>query len=390
MVSYSSSEMKRNMPSPCDILSYLPDNVIENILIFLPLRDAVKTSVLSKKWRRNWGPILKFTLSLPGFKCCPEIKHLISFLARNDIQDLTLCFSSSDWSRGSPKLLETIFACLQLRHLHLSYCLFDPPPTFEGFDNLISIEFQDVPFEVDILKTFICKCPLLERLTLKGCFYIGNLDIDAPKLKFLYIHARWHATFLPSNAYRKALKNSETSVIIGFFRSLPVIESLNVGYQCWQFLAAGNVPDRLPANLKYLKTLELPALRFEFLREFSCALCLIRSSPNLQKLRLGVGYTKSDTADNVKTVDKFVESQDFSDISLNKLREVEMQINDFSKPEMEFVKLLLVKSPLLETMHIRQRDGDFYNGYRILKEVTRFRRASSTAEIIYFGPNEKP
>lgn len=100
--------MKRNMSSTCDILSDLPNNVIENILIHLPLRDAVKTSVLSKKCRHNWvtlphlafddtflnkpprelmltiyqvlllhqGPILKFTLSVPGVKSCPEIKHL--------------------------------------------------------------------------------------------------------------------------------------------------------------------------------------------------------------------------------------------------------------------------------------------------------------------------
>lgn len=247
MVSYSSSEMKRNMPSPCDILSDLPDDVIENILIHLPLRDAVKTSVLSKKWRRNWvtlphlvfddtfrnmhprellltiyqvllhhpGPILKFTLSVPVLKSRAETKFLISLLASNGIQDLTLCISSS--SRGCLRLPGIFFACLQLRHLHLSYCLFNPPPRFEGFDKLISIEFQDVTFTMNTLKTFICKCPLLERLTLKRCTNIGNLDIDAPKLKFLYIYGSWN-----------------TQGIIGFFRSLPVIESLNVGTHFWQ------------------------------------------------------------------------------------------------------------------------------------------------------------
>lgn len=143
--------------------------------------------------------------------------------------------------------------------------------------------------------------------------------------------------------------------------------------------------DRLPANLKYLKTLDFTGIRFEFLREVSCALCLIRSSPNLQKLRLTFHYTKSDTADDEEAVDKFLDSQDFSDIFLNKLREVEMKINDCSKPGMEFVRLLLVKSPLLETMHIRH-NGDYYNGYRILQKGKRFPRASSTAEIIYFNP----
>ncbi|KAG6708748.1 hypothetical protein I3843_06G090700 [Carya illinoinensis] len=263
---------------------------------------------------------------------------------------------------GCLRLPEIFFACLQLRHLHLRYCLFDPLPTFEGFDYLISIEFQNVAFTRNI--SFISKCPLLERLTLKGCTNNGNLDIDAPKLKLLYIHGSWNTIcfrktpLLASVTVRGELKYTETPGKIGVFRSLPVIESLAVEYHFWQILAAGNVPDRLPANLKYLRTLELPALRFEFLSEIPCALCLIRSSPNLQKLRLADFYTES-TADDVKTVDEFLESQDFSDISLNKLREVDMRINDGLKPEMEFVKLLLVKSPVLETMHIRQCDGDF-------------------------------
>ncbi|KAK4354506.1 hypothetical protein RND71_026700 [Anisodus tanguticus] len=104
----------RNLPP--DVLSNLPDSVIDVILMCLPCKDDVRTSVLSKKWRYHWcrltelmlysslwrtkkditfptekftkiiyqlltlheGPITKFTLSI---KSCPNIDNFIYFLA---------------------------------------------------------------------------------------------------------------------------------------------------------------------------------------------------------------------------------------------------------------------------------------------------------------------
>ncbi|KAL3740404.1 hypothetical protein ACJRO7_021653 [Eucalyptus globulus] len=40
--------------SPGDLISALPDAVIHHIFSFLPLKDVVKTSVLSKRWRCTW------------------------------------------------------------------------------------------------------------------------------------------------------------------------------------------------------------------------------------------------------------------------------------------------------------------------------------------------
>ncbi|KAK9276131.1 hypothetical protein L1049_005662 [Liquidambar formosana] len=37
-----------------DIISGLPGNIIKCILGRLPIRDAVRTSILSRKWRYNW------------------------------------------------------------------------------------------------------------------------------------------------------------------------------------------------------------------------------------------------------------------------------------------------------------------------------------------------
>ncbi|GMY26730.1 F-box/FBD/LRR-repeat protein At1g13570-like isoform X1 [Fagus crenata] len=408
--------MTHKSPLASDIISDLPSNIIESILVHLPLRDAVKTSVLSRKWRYNWvtlpqlvfdnsfctgppqnqamrkelfmtiyqvlllhnGPILKFTLSTPGLRSCPEINHLISFLSRNNIQD---------------------FYPLHFKgHLHLLSCLFKPPTTFNGFNRLVSLVFREVDIAVNIFKTIVPKCPLLKHLTLENCTNTENLNIDAPNLKFLYFRGLFNSLrfkntpvlasvkFLASREEIPEYGEFRTADMIKVFHCLPVIEDLFAGYSLLVFLAAGNIPDRLPATLEFLKTLVLSEICFGVLREASCALCLIRSSPNLEKLKFKVNHGA--TADEVKAVVEYMKAQDFSDMSLNKLREVKMLSFSGSKPEMEFVKLLLDKSPLLKTMHIHPKRGDSLTGFRILKEVTRFRRASSTAEIIYLDTVE--
>lgn len=92
-----------------NILSNIPENIIDAILMRLPLRDTVRTSILSKKWRYNWcrlpelaldqtlltlhvGPITKFTLSIANLGNYPKIDNLICFLSRNGIQHLVLQF----------------------------------------------------------------------------------------------------------------------------------------------------------------------------------------------------------------------------------------------------------------------------------------------------------
>lgn len=59
---------------------------------------------------------------------------------------------------------------------------------------------------------------------------------------------------------------------------------------CFKLLAVGNVPEKLPTMLNNLRSLELSEISFTVMDELSSALCLIRSSPNLQKLKFRVSY----------------------------------------------------------------------------------------------------
>ncbi|CAI0458695.1 unnamed protein product [Linum tenue] len=49
--------MKRAGQYGADRITNLPADVIQRILVFLPIKDAAKTSILTSKWRHLWRSI---------------------------------------------------------------------------------------------------------------------------------------------------------------------------------------------------------------------------------------------------------------------------------------------------------------------------------------------
>ncbi|GMP58377.1 hypothetical protein CsSME_00022065 [Camellia sinensis var. sinensis] len=383
-----------------DIITHLPDDVKETILTCLPLQDAARTSILSRKWRYMWmrlpqlvfddmfcresirieknklmmtiyqvlllhcGPILKFTLSLSGLESCSEIDQLVLFVSDNIIQEFTLHIRKG----ARYKLPSSLFSCLQLKHLNLCYCMFKPPPEFEGFSSLLRLELCDVVITTDIFSSSISNCPLLEELTLEGCSSLDCLEIDARNLMFLRCKSHVRSVcfknapllakvsiLLAVQMNEKALKEGETSNMVMFFDSLPVIQFLEINYYYVRYMAAGGISKRLPITLSHLTILVL----------------------------YGICLGEPDEVYNDDPVE-LLEAQDWSDVSSNQLREVEMKNMSGTRCELEFIKLLLAKSPMLETVLIEPNlDKDVDKGLRILKELTRFRRLSPQAEITY-------
>uniref|UniRef100_A0A5B6ZHD4 F-box domain-containing protein n=1 Tax=Davidia involucrata TaxID=16924 RepID=A0A5B6ZHD4_DAVIN len=421
--------------STSDIISNLPSNVIENILMCLPIRDAVRTCVLSSKWRYNWvklpqlvfddmfwkilgenqlstkkkllvnmyqvfllhnGPILKFTLSISGLESCSEIDQFILVVSRNGVQEFTLRI----WNGEHHKLPLSFFSCLLLTHLNLRTCVFEPPPTFEGFSRLTSLVFYEVLISADTLASLISSCPLLDQLSLESFAIFDHLEIVARNLTFLHIRANFKTVrFINTPLLAivsidlkvpidgQVFKEGGTSNMIKLFDSLPV-ENLDIGFHYVKSLAAGGIPEGLPTTLDHLKILKLSEICFGEPDEVACVLLLIRSSPNLQKVRIEASTIVSpiSVTDGVL---EFWNVQGDSDVSWNQLREVEMRFISGMKTELEFIKLILAKSPMLESMIIEPHSKEVAKkGLRILKGVIRFRRASPNAEIIYEDPNE--
>ncbi|XP_052184211.1 F-box/FBD/LRR-repeat protein At1g13570-like isoform X2 [Diospyros lotus] len=169
---------------------------------------------------------------------------------------------------------------------------------------------------------------------------------------------------------------------VTFSASLPAIEFLELDYGCLKFISAGGIPYRLPTDLSHLKNLKL---HIESVDVFSSILCLLRSSPNLEKFAIGIPiYADEDE----ETVAKLSEVQGCSDISLNQLREVELEEAWGRRFGLEFIKLLLAKSPVLEKMVIVADNLIGRERLKFLQKVTQFRRCSPLAEVYSEVPDD--
>ncbi|WMV28080.1 hypothetical protein MTR67_021465 [Solanum verrucosum] len=378
---------KKQLVPLSDVLSNLPDSVIDDILMSLPLRDAVRTSILSKKWRYNWcrlpqlkldqtlwetaedlisptigftnilchfltlhtGPITKFILDIPDIETCPNIDHLIYFLSRNGIQHLVLKppFSSKPY-----KLPSSFFTCSQLRHLFLRECLIRPPPVFKGFDRLISLELIEVKISSALLGSLISHCPLLEHLVLQHDAITDHIEISAPKLRSFiftgsikFLHLK-NAPLLSKVSYEPTeFRVKAEHDVCKIFESIPALENLCWINDCVQDVRVGPaevIPTRLPYALHCLKRLYISGITLGEFFDVSFALCLIRSSPNLEEIEIEM-YVVSDEDYFVHVPREAVDEihASFSDMTFNHLRTIKLSNVAGAGAEMQLIKVLL-------------------------------------------------
>ncbi|KAL0454994.1 UNVERIFIED_CONTAM: FBD-associated F-box protein [Sesamum latifolium] len=199
----------------------LPCDIMDNILKYLPLREVVRTSILSREWRYKWvtipylvfdgifqeslpekyniesiiyqilllhkGPIIKFTLMDADFKFYPANDHWLHFMSSHHVEEFAL------WSPISVQLMPShLFTFDHLKHLYLAHVFISLPPAFKGFSRLLRLDLVDVVIAPAEFKMLISKCPMLEYMNLEDLYNdTGELEIDAPISSLFTSLANW-------------------------------------------------------------------------------------------------------------------------------------------------------------------------------------------------------
>ncbi|ONI12387.1 hypothetical protein PRUPE_4G160900 [Prunus persica] len=212
-----------------DRISGLPDEVLCHILSFLYTITAVKTCVLSHRWKNLWASVPNLKLLIcspksdstcsPGFvdrvlssrgssrihrfhlnlygahKYFSHVDEWICTAITRNVVELHLLLFPNPWQRY--ELPSTLFMCktLVILKLMLQFDIVAIPPNSDCFPNLkflhVSVCFPDA----DSMKKLFSCCPALEDLIIDGnvekipgeADSVLRLNVSAPKLKILQI-----------------------------------------------------------------------------------------------------------------------------------------------------------------------------------------------------------
>ncbi|GJT26322.1 F-box/FBD/LRR-repeat protein-like protein [Tanacetum coccineum] len=262
-----------NTKSKCsslDIISTIPQSIIENFLCLVPIKEAVRTSILSRKWKHNWITIPKLVF-IENDMFDKTTKHQQSIEVGNFSQRTTKRITMT-------KRCKLFYAVNQVLLLH------------------------------------------------HGLIFEFTLVMDGNDT---YVH------------------HDDNINIIRLLECLLVIEHLS--YSRWYYLdfAETSDPRELPSTLVHLKYFHLDEMMLIDNYGLEFVALVIRSSLNIEKIKLEI-----EDKDPEEYEMEFAALQYCSDIWLEHFKELKIVYFEDREGEMEFVKLILAKSPVLEKVTI--------------------------------------
>lgn len=240
-----------------DGLNNIPDEIIEIILAFMPLRDAVKTSVLSTEWRNRWksvpalifgyqfdwpdsynfyleklvhsvlqmhhGLINKFGFQIRQDDC--SIKHVMQFLPPSTAHHH---FNVHEFDLEQHVVRPNLYSFENLKHLYLFRCVFNPPPGFTGCRRLVTLNFDYVKFRTAALEDFISVCVQLGSVSLIDCIWPGSFELNVPRLKYFKFQGDFEEIRFKNTPLPCEVSLSSRYGDFKYFQFLPNLEILHL------------------------------------------------------------------------------------------------------------------------------------------------------------------
>ncbi|KAJ9539837.1 hypothetical protein OSB04_026343 [Centaurea solstitialis] len=175
---------------PNDQLSRLPDEILVIILSFLPINDAVATSLLSRRWRFLWCQIDRLLFANEGIWSLTCIDRIIRQHNNPTIDKLKICFDLDKNAKGTMSKLIKFAISKKVQMLELD---FDRDRGFfldgQSFNVLVtemkslkSLKLKGVDVNNDGLRKILSNCPILEHLSVVGSRKLVKAEIQGKGL----------------------------------------------------------------------------------------------------------------------------------------------------------------------------------------------------------------
>ncbi|XP_074298946.1 F-box/FBD/LRR-repeat protein At5g22700-like [Silene latifolia] len=165
-----------------DRLSSLPDDVLIEIISFLPLRLAIVTGSLSRRWCGLWTKVTSINIKLPDFKNFPDfMSHITSpsiyrFFVKCavEVDDSISCSLLNFWFRQACDR-NVLGASIELYFVY-NLRLHDDGQI--NLPNLKRLRFTRYRVDLKLLGTLIEACPSLEDLSLIDFLFMSTPERD--------------------------------------------------------------------------------------------------------------------------------------------------------------------------------------------------------------------
>ncbi|XP_044364335.1 F-box/LRR-repeat protein At2g29910 isoform X1 [Triticum aestivum] len=213
----------------------LPGEVLQHVLSFLPVAEAVQTCVLARRWRDLWKsmPVLRITcegriLNRRGVRRLNKfVNHLL--LLRDRSAPLHACeielstFHSQDEPQVNLWIRHALLCQARVLSVHLgrdnnSFELLEDLPLVSL--HLTRLELCNVVLNDSIL--YFSSCPALEELWMRGCYVQADM-IMSQSLKRLTI---LDCIFYPNERTRISVPSLVTLELIECWGRTPLLESM--------------------------------------------------------------------------------------------------------------------------------------------------------------------
>ncbi|XP_024004339.1 putative F-box/LRR-repeat protein At3g18150 isoform X2 [Eutrema salsugineum] len=184
----------RDSSEDLDSISSLPDEILQQILSFIQTEEAIRTSVLSRRWRHVWSArytapkMTSFYIDTEILSNLTHIHWWLELAMSRDTENLTLdlgcyCHHSED-NYSLPDFFYTNSSVKQLS-LHLEFNDLIPRCSV-SWTSLKKLSLIACNLSDEALAKILSGCPILESLTLESCREFMVLDLTkSPRVRVL-------------------------------------------------------------------------------------------------------------------------------------------------------------------------------------------------------------
>ncbi|XP_056846695.1 putative F-box/FBD/LRR-repeat protein At5g44950 [Raphanus sativus] len=304
-------------------LSALPDTLITQILLYLPTKDSIKTSFISKRFRDLW-------LQVPGLDLCssdlPAIKNFINrFLVVNPKSRLQkFKIKYDDWNTVYPFISELIVEVLK-----------------RGVDQL-DIGTLERPLTKDLMHFQICKGKTLVSLKLANLGIVPNppeFVVSLPCLKTMHL---------------EDITTTDPLIIEKLISGCPVLEDLTVS----RVFDDNNVP------VLRVRSLSLKRFWVKFGRQrrvFGKEYAVEIDAPGLKYMNFRDDHSDRVVVKNLSSLFVIDIDTQFSLVLGSSTSTLQMKkaiISDFLKG-ISCVRHMIISQPTLEVLNFWMKQGQF-------------------------------